>query len=319
MVASPLAGHFSVDASARRVRQYRHVEERTMRIMGGWIALTPELPAKLLLGRHVWDDAQHADLWGRRLPELRASLQAAEPPGEGVVRVLAALESAERPEQTPERLAGLYGVLKPHMIAVYEDHLARVNPIYEPPTQRILERCLDDERRHAAAGAIVLGALAGHGAARERAEAWAARLQALLVEVGGVTGEWPGPAPAAVVHPQASRDVVALDNVFNPPALPAGLSIVLDRHRRALERGDGEAALAEVDAAARDEAGARLAGLPREASTEVVGVARIGTCRVVKLAVVGSDETLVLQERWRPHGDDWRMATVDVARAASRG
>ena len=42
--------------------------------LGGWIALTPELPAKLLFGRHVWDCAQHADRWGRRLPELRAPL-----------------------------------------------------------------------------------------------------------------------------------------------------------------------------------------------------------------------------------------------------
>ena len=27
-----------------------------MRVLGGWIALTPELPAKLLFGRHVWDN-----------------------------------------------------------------------------------------------------------------------------------------------------------------------------------------------------------------------------------------------------------------------
>lgn len=34
-----------------------------MRTLAGWIALTPELPAKLLLGRQVWDYAQRADLW----------------------------------------------------------------------------------------------------------------------------------------------------------------------------------------------------------------------------------------------------------------
>jgi len=52
-----LAGHFSVDDSARRIRNYRYAEERMMRVLGGWIALTPELPAKLLFGRHVWDCA----------------------------------------------------------------------------------------------------------------------------------------------------------------------------------------------------------------------------------------------------------------------
>ncbi|HEX2480552.1 MAG TPA: hypothetical protein VHQ69_01595, partial [Methylomirabilota bacterium] len=46
-----LAGHLGVEATARRVRHYRYAEERVMRVMAGWIALTPELPAKLLLGR----------------------------------------------------------------------------------------------------------------------------------------------------------------------------------------------------------------------------------------------------------------------------
>ena len=43
---------------------------------------------------------------------------------------------------------GVYRVLKPHLIDVYAAHLARANPVYEPPTRRILERCLADERRH---------------------------------------------------------------------------------------------------------------------------------------------------------------------------
>ena len=50
-----------------------------MRVLGGWIALTPEVSAKLLMGRHVWDNAQHADALGRRLPELRAQAQVSEP------------------------------------------------------------------------------------------------------------------------------------------------------------------------------------------------------------------------------------------------
>ena len=48
-----LEGHFSADESARLCRNYRYACERMTRIMAGWIALTPELSAKLLLGRHV--------------------------------------------------------------------------------------------------------------------------------------------------------------------------------------------------------------------------------------------------------------------------
>jgi len=133
----PLAGHLAVDASARLIRHYRYVEERMMRVMGGSIALTPELPAKLLLGRHVWDCAQHADLWGRRLPELRAAAQQSEPANEGVVRFMDALEAAEHYRETPQRLAGIYRVLKPHLVGVYERHLARANSVLNGARQRL--------------------------------------------------------------------------------------------------------------------------------------------------------------------------------------
>src|SRR6059036_2937166 len=134
----PLAGTFSVEASARRIRNYRYAEERMMRTLGGWIALTPELAPKLLFGRHVWDCAQHADLWGRRLPELRAPAQQSEPAN---ARFAAFMDALERPEawgDTLERLTGVYAVLKPHLVTVYARHLASTNAVYEPPTRRIL-------------------------------------------------------------------------------------------------------------------------------------------------------------------------------------
>ena len=183
-----LAGHLGVEATARRVRQYRYAEERMMRAMGGWIALTPELPAKLLLGRQVWDCAQHADQWGKRLPELRAPAQVSEPPGPEFVRFLDALEGREAWGETIERLTGVYRVLKPHLVAVYAAHLDRANPVYEPPTRRILERCLADERRHVADGEAVLGALVRTPSERARVTAWEQDLRDRLDACGGVTG-----------------------------------------------------------------------------------------------------------------------------------
>jgi rubrerythrin len=79
-------------------------------------------------------------------------------------------------------------VLKPHLIEVYAAHLARANPIYEPPTRRILERCLADERRHLGEATPVLAALADTDARRARAAAWGAELRGLLEAAGGVAG-----------------------------------------------------------------------------------------------------------------------------------
>ena len=130
--ARELAGWLGVEASARLVRHYRYAEERLMRTMAGWIALTPELPAKLLLGRQVWECAQHADLWGKRLPELRAPAQVSEPPSAAFARLMDALENREAWGETVERLTGVYRVLKPHLAEVYSRHLERANPVYEP-------------------------------------------------------------------------------------------------------------------------------------------------------------------------------------------
>jgi 1,2-phenylacetyl-CoA epoxidase catalytic subunit len=186
--AGELAGYLGVEATARRVRHYRYAEERAMRVMAGWIALTPELEAKLLLGRQVWDCAQHADLWGKRLPELRAPAHVSEPPGPAFVRFMGALEGREAWGETLERLTGVYRVLKPHLVETYAAHLERANPVYEPPTRRILERCLAEERRHIAEGERVLDALADTGARRARVAAWETELRRLLDEAGGVTG-----------------------------------------------------------------------------------------------------------------------------------
>src|SRR5262249_14666416 len=181
-----LSGHFSVDDSARRIRNYRFAEERLTRVLGGWIALTPELVAKLLFGRHVWDCAQHADAWGRRLPALRAPAQQSEPAHDAVVAFMRLLETPAGPRPTLARLAGVCPVATPPLVPVYARPLAGANPVYEPPTRRILARCLGEERRHAAAGAIVLRRLGGDSSAQNRVADWQRRLLDALGKAGGV-------------------------------------------------------------------------------------------------------------------------------------
>ena len=147
-----------------------------MRILGGWIALTPEISAKLLMGRHVWDNAQHADALGRRLPELRAQAHVSEPANQAFVAFIDAMEEAERPEQTVERLVGVYRVLKPHLLVSYAAHVERANEVYEPPTRRIFVSCAEDERRHIDAGVAVLRHLTNTPTLESRASAWQARM-----------------------------------------------------------------------------------------------------------------------------------------------
>ena len=314
-----LAGHFSVDESAKRVRHYRYAEERMMRVMGGWIALTPELSAKLLFGRHVWDCAQHADLWGKRLPELRAPAQVSEPPNDAFVRFMDVLEGPEEFGRTPERLVGIYRVLKPHLLATYEDHLAHANPVYEPPTRRILQRTIEDERRHVAAGWAILAHHLKNDGTRGRADAWEARLQALLAEAGGVGGDGLAHLATPEIPPDAAGvagDLVELEKPAGRWPLPADLAAALEAHALKLERGNLSAVVEDLAPdfrASGMELYRSLAAKEFERHA-VVGLARIGAYRQVKLRLEGARGAVVLLSRWGQRDGRWRVVEAEVVR-----
>jgi hypothetical protein len=318
-VAQPLEGTFSAEHSARVLKNYRYVVERTMRALGGWIALTPELSAKLLMGRHVWDLAQHCDAFGRRLPELRAHAQESESANPSVATFMDAIEEPEAPDQTVERLVGVYSVLKPHLLATYREHLARANPVYEPPTRRILTRCIEDETRHIAAGGEILGHLGGTAIAKERARVRQARLEGLLAAAGGVAGDGMPPPPLASVAPvqpdlsDDAREFIRLETATGTWPVPAGLRDALSGFAAALVANDSEAlALWLAPGVAIGDVAWETLRAADYAGHKVVAFARLGHQHLVKTRLDGSAGSVVVLSRWTSAGDGWRVAALDV-------
>jgi len=318
-VASSLDGPFAVEYSSRLLRNYRYATERMMRTLGGWLALTPELSAKLLMGRHVWDNAQHADLFGKRLPELRSAAQASEPGSSGFAGFMDALESPEAPGQTVERLVGVYRVLKPHLLATYERHLAGANSVYEPPTRRILARCIEDERRHVAAGETIARHLVS-GERAERAAAWQARLEALLASGRGVTGDDLSAPDGVPVYARFGGADAEADEFIRLERLGGGWPIPEDLAAALRAAGDALVA-ADADAFGRWLAHGVAPGAGVEAAvarsrpsrSRIVACARLGEQRAVKLRLDGADGSVALATRWAPTADGWRATSVDLA------
>ena len=315
----PLDGIFSADHSARLLRNYRYVTERTMRALGGWIALTPELSAKLLLGRHVWDLAQHCDALGRRLPELRAHAQVSEAANPGVVTFMDCLEEPEGRDQTAERLVGVYSVLKPHLLATYRDHLAQANAVYEPPTRRILARCIEDEERHIAEGDTTLRHLLREASARERAASRQRRLQELLAAARGVTGDGLVPLTTPAVEPSridlsaAAREFIRLETATITWPIPEGLGNALPSFADALLTAD-EASLGRWLATGLA-LGATTSDLPRGvrySGYRIVAFARLGNQRLVKMRLEGPTGSAVVLTRWASTPEGWRVAALEV-------
>jgi hypothetical protein len=186
-----LPGAFDVAESARRVGNYKWVETKLFEALGGWIATVPELDVKMRLGTHCYKHAWHAELWHKRLPELREMNpdRLTQPANDGVVAFIAAMTEPEDPGLTIEKLVGVYRVLIPHKIAAYTYHLNNTSQITDAPTIRSLRFALADELDDWRDGEMLLQSLIDTDGEVDRAAAHQSRLEKLMVAAGGITGK----------------------------------------------------------------------------------------------------------------------------------
>jgi hypothetical protein len=147
----------SVNDRARAIATFRFIEVTLMELVAGWTPTTPEMEAKVMFGRHIWDFAQHADALGKRTFELRQPEQYTLPADPAYIALLKRVASAQ---DTAERLASLYEVVLPGLVRRYETYMAATDPILDEPTVLIMERIVADLRRQSAREQALLKELA---------------------------------------------------------------------------------------------------------------------------------------------------------------
>jgi hypothetical protein len=126
------------------VATFRWIEVRLMETLARWVPTTPETEVKLAFGAHIWDVAQHADNLGKRTHELRMPPQSSLPPSPAYVRFLDDLAATT---QTDRRVAAFYDCMLPALERRYRDYEARVDPLLDGPTLRIIDHILVDIAR----------------------------------------------------------------------------------------------------------------------------------------------------------------------------
>ena len=199
-----LPGAFTVDETARRVGHYKWVEMKLFEALGGWIATVPELDVKMRLGTHCYHHAWHADLWNKRLPELREmNTERLTVPPDGMEAFIAAMTEPEDQDQTIEKLVGVYRVLIPHKIAAYTFHLNNTSTITDAPTIRTLKLALQDEFEDWRDGEMIIQSLIETDEEVERAAAHQVKLEKLLLAAGGIAG------PGSIGSTQVTSEVGA--------------------------------------------------------------------------------------------------------------
>jgi hypothetical protein len=133
----------SIAASARRNGHHAWMARRLFELMGTSVATTPELEPKLMLGRHCYHYAWHAELFASLLPtpvEIH-HYAIVEPPS---AEVEAMLVNIEQCTTTAERLDAFYNVAVPMMRSRVSEHTQACNPITDGPTMRVLNLVAKD-------------------------------------------------------------------------------------------------------------------------------------------------------------------------------
>jgi len=185
-----LPGLFDVDETAKRIGHYKWVEIKLFEALGGWVATVPELDIKLRLGTHCYHHAWHAELFDKRLPELREmqTERLTIPPNDHMVEFFEAMTEPEAAHLTIEKLVGVYRVLIPHKIAAYTYHRNGTSEITDMPTIRILDFILQDEFSDWREGEMLIQSMIESPEELERAMSHQTKLEKIMLAAGGIVG-----------------------------------------------------------------------------------------------------------------------------------
>ena len=148
----------TLEESARRIGHHAWIELRLFETLGAWVTAVPELEAKAVLAAQSYHHAWHAELWHGLLPSV-PHLHGPDLVVPSGPATAAQIDSLAAATGTVERLAGLYEVVLPALMAAYRDHLGRTTPVTDAPTIRALRLVLADSEDDARTGERLLRSL----------------------------------------------------------------------------------------------------------------------------------------------------------------
>ncbi len=176
----------AVDDNVARLRRYNRIETRLYEISAAFLNPTPEWEVKGALSLHLYLDSEHSQALRGRVAELRKPPHHMDEPLDPTFEAF--LDEARRARSTVELLAGVFGVIRPALLAAYEAHLSETNPVFDFPTVRVLRQAIAEETQMVVWGTEALTAVTQDETARAEAEAWQTHLRAYLMAAGGVSG-----------------------------------------------------------------------------------------------------------------------------------
>jgi hypothetical protein len=186
-----------VASCAARLHRLAYAAQRMAILAAAWLPSAPEWELKQALALHGWIDAERATLLYRRIAEMREP-----PPGMHDVpgdHLEALFDDAQEADSSLDRVAVLYGVLRPAFLQAVRAYLRDSHPLADQPSRRILRSIemeeLEVDRWTATALERVPTISSAPGA----------RIRAWVDSIGGLDERGPLGRPPAVADRQAYR------------------------------------------------------------------------------------------------------------------
>ena len=134
----------SVNERGRSIATFRYICVWMMETTARWTPITPEMEAKVMMGRHIWEFAQMADALGKRTFELRLPEQHSIAPE---ATYDAFLKEVVKTSTTADRTAAFYDGIIPGIIARFQQYIEATDEILDEPSIVVLQRAIVDLER----------------------------------------------------------------------------------------------------------------------------------------------------------------------------
>lgn len=179
-------GQYGVEKNAKVLQRYRFIHEGLLRIAAGHLPAREDWDLKCALGKHLYEDAESANQWRQRITELRTSPAVLNHEPDAALSLL--MDELIQARNDLELVVGIYGVVRPALLASYKKHMANTQQIVDQPTIRILRTMILDLEDQIAWGEQMIRHIEDSGIYPEGAEEFRQNMLTFLTASGGIDG-----------------------------------------------------------------------------------------------------------------------------------
>ncbi len=177
---------YGVDDNVDLMRRYNYVESRLYEAGAAFMNPTPEWEVKCALSHHLYLDSEHSLALRERVAELRRPPLLLDKCPDQALEDL--MEELLRSQTTIEKVVGIYGVIRPMLLAAYKHHAETINPLFDQPTARMLRTIIYEQTQMVEWGQEAIAAIVQTECQKAESAQWQVHLNAFLKAAGGING-----------------------------------------------------------------------------------------------------------------------------------